>query len=175
MKNHFFKIYFAPFPGYFDRKLYSFCASSDGWFLIWSNFGSFSRVRRWSCSVCATRADGKWSRPGPPRRTPRSTATSASSGGPIAAGLPHHFTSTRSHAQTEPGHDVRGVTPTFGRAVGAELVVLLPQQPGQDGLVLLVPFLGSLPLRARCHVCRGSGLGPGPCGAAGCRGVLGRC
>lgn len=44
---------------------------------------------------------------------------------------------------------------TFGLAVGAVLVVLLPQQLGQDELVLLVQLLSLLPAGARRH--RGSG------------------
>lgn len=41
---------------------------------------------------------------------------------------------------------------TFRLAVGAVLVVFLPQHFGQDGLVLLIEFLGLLPLRAGRHV-----------------------
>lgn len=40
---------------------------------------------------------------------------------------------------------------TFGLAVGAVLVVLFPQQLGQDELVLLVQLLRLLPARARRH------------------------
>lgn len=42
---------------------------------------------------------------------------------------------------------------TFRLAVGAVLVVFLSQHFGQDGLVLLVQFLGLLPLRACRHDC----------------------
>lgn len=41
---------------------------------------------------------------------------------------------------------------TFGLAVGAVLVVLLPQQFGQDELVLLVQLLSLLPTGACRHV-----------------------
>lgn len=41
---------------------------------------------------------------------------------------------------------------TFRLAVGAVLVVFLSQHFGQDGLVLLVEFLGLLSLRAGRHV-----------------------
>lgn len=41
---------------------------------------------------------------------------------------------------------------TFRLAVGAVLVVFLSQHFGQDGLVLLVEFLGLLPLRAGRHI-----------------------
>lgn len=44
---------------------------------------------------------------------------------------------------------------TFGLAVGAVLVVLLPQQLGQDELVLLIQLLSLLPAGARRHL--GSG------------------
>ena len=40
---------------------------------------------------------------------------------------------------------------TFGLAVGAVLVVVLPQQRGQDDLVLLVELQALLPLRAGRH------------------------
>lgn len=46
---------------------------------------------------------------------------------------------------------------TFSLAVGAVLVVLLPQQLGQDELVLLVQLLSLLPAGARRHL--GSGAG----------------
>lgn len=45
----------------------------------------------------------------------------------------------------------RCVPPTFGLAVGAVLVVVLPQQFGQDGLMLLVQLLRLLSLRPRRH------------------------
>lgn len=41
---------------------------------------------------------------------------------------------------------------TFGLAVGAVLVVLLPQQLGQDELVLLVQLLSLLPAGTRRHL-----------------------
>lgn len=44
------------------------------------------------------------------------------------------------------------VRPTFSLAVSAVLVVRLPQQLGQDGLVLLILFLGFFPLRPGRHV-----------------------
>lgn len=47
------------------------------------------------------------------------------------------------------GGDVRA---TFGLAVGAVLVVLLPQQLGQDELVLLIQLLSLLPAGARRHL-----------------------
>lgn len=47
------------------------------------------------------------------------------------------------------GHQARA---TFGLAVGAVLVVLLPQQFGQDELVLLVQLLSLLPTGACRHV-----------------------
>lgn len=46
---------------------------------------------------------------------------------------------------------------TFGLAVGAVLVVLLPQQLGQDELVLLVQLLSLLPAGARRHLGGGAG------------------
>lgn len=48
---------------------------------------------------------------------------------------------------------------TFGLAVGAVLVVLLPQQFGQDELVLLVQLLSLLPTGACRHV-GGGAAGP---------------
>lgn len=46
----------------------------------------------------------------------------------------------------------RSPSGTFGLAVGAVLVVLLPQQFGQDELVLLVQLLSLLPTGACRHV-----------------------
>ena len=52
----------------------------------------------------------------------------------------------------DPGAPARGSRrTTFGLAVGAVFVVLLPQQLGQDELVLLVQLLRLLPARARRH------------------------
>ena len=45
---------------------------------------------------------------------------------------------------------------TFGLAVGAVLVVLLPQQLGQDELVLLVQLLSLLPAGTRRHLSSGA-------------------
>lgn len=41
---------------------------------------------------------------------------------------------------------------TFRLAVSAVLVVVLPQQFGQDGLMLLILFLGFFSFRTRRHV-----------------------
>lgn len=54
---------------------------------------------------------------------------------------------------------------TFSLAVGAVLVVFLPQQLGQDELVLLVQLLRLLPARASRH--RGGGADAGAGRAAG--------
>lgn len=58
----------------------------------------------------------------------------------------------RSQPQEAPAERPPSPRATFGLAVGAVLVVLLPQQFGQDELVLLVQLLSLLPTRACRHV-----------------------
>ena len=75
---------------------------------------------------------------GPPGRPTRRGTCQAVRAGPAGAG--------------DPGAPTRGSRrATFGLAVGAVFIVLLPQQLGQDELVLLVQLLRLLPARARRH------------------------
>jgi hypothetical protein len=65
----------------------------------------------------------------------------------------------RSQPQEAPAERPPSPRATFGLAVGAVLVVLLPQQFGQDELVLLVQLLSLLPTGACRHV-GGGAAGP---------------
>lgn len=96
---------------------------------------------------------------------------------------PRRARSGRSPVSGGPGRGRRRPRPriacTFGLAVGAVLVVLLPQQFGQDELVLLVQLLRFLPAGARRHLGSGArnpghrGQQPGRVDAPGAAGAAG--
>lgn len=70
----------------------------------------------------------------------------------------HPFTHTHRHTPLTYRCTAEGLT--FRLTVGTVLVVVLPQQFRQDGLMLLVQFLGFFSLRPRCHLAKSLGCSP---------------